>query len=193
MNVPPQAPVAEAAAGCGAPPEAVLPWALATALDDEYRARATYEAVLRRFGSVAPFSRIRAAEERHIAALEEAFHRYRLPLPPDRWRGRVTAPASLLQACRDGVRGEIGNYQMYDRLLTQVQAADVRAVFTNLRNASAYNHLPAFAACAGDPAPADPPTVRGTSRTPLVAGVIAGAALGVLLARADRASREAPV
>jgi len=44
--------------------------ALEEALDDEYRARATYDQVIRDFGPVLPFTRIREAEERHINALQ---------------------------------------------------------------------------------------------------------------------------
>lgn len=159
--------------------------ALATALDDEYRARATYETVIGAFGPVPPFSRIVGAEARHIAALEAVFQRYGLPLPPDRWRGRVAPPPSLAQACRDGVQGEIGNYRMYDRLLGRVSAPDVRAVFTSLRSASACNHLPAFEACAEayayPPAPGAPmPT---TEWSPLALGALAGAALGLMFLR----------
>jgi len=43
--------------------------ALHEALDDEYRAFATYDQVIHDFGSVRPFINIRAAENRHIDAL----------------------------------------------------------------------------------------------------------------------------
>ena len=43
--------------------------ALNEALDDEYRAFATYDQVLADFGEVPPFSNIREAEGRHIEAL----------------------------------------------------------------------------------------------------------------------------
>lgn len=97
----------------------------------------------------------------------------------------MTAPATLEQACHDGVAGEIGNYRMYDHLLAEVQAADVRVVFSHLRNASAYHHLPAFSACAGVPVPDIPPAAGTTPWTPLVAGIVTGAALSLLLRRAQ--------
>lgn len=122
--------------------------ALSMALDDEYRARATYQAVLRRFGQVPPFAAIVGAEQRHIEALLSLFARYGMTPPADRWSGAVAAPASLQQACFNGVLGEIGNYKMYEQLLTQVIEPDVRATFMNLHDASAYRHLPAFQACA---------------------------------------------
>jgi hypothetical protein len=122
--------------------------ALTMALDDEFRARATYRAVLDAYGPVAPFDAIVQAEQRHIDALLPLFDKYAVPLPADRWTGRVTAPATLSQACEAGVAGEIRNYRMYDALLTGMVEPDVRSVFLNLRNASAYCHLPAFQSCA---------------------------------------------
>ena len=124
-----------------------LPNALAMALDDEYRARATYQAVLMQYGPVLPFVNIVQAEQRHIDALLPLFGRYGISPPPDRWTGQVKPPSSLLESCEAGVAAEISNYRMYDTLLTQIGEPDVQTVFMNLRNASAYHHLPAFEAC----------------------------------------------
>jgi hypothetical protein len=126
----------------------ILPAALSMALEDEYRARATYQAVLARFGLVLPFRNIVQAEQCHIDALLPLFDRYGIPRPADRWAGVVVPPATLGQACEAGVAGEIRNYRMYDELLAQIAEPDVRNVFSNLRNASASEHLPAFQACA---------------------------------------------
>ncbi|HID45770.1 MAG TPA: DUF2202 domain-containing protein [Chromatiaceae bacterium] len=122
--------------------------ALLTAIDDEFRARATYQAVLDAYGNIAPFSMIEQAERRHITALASLFQQYGMAVPADRWTGNVAPPPSVLDACQAGVDAEIANYQMYDRLLQSVQDPQVRFVFTNLRNASAFHHLPAFQACA---------------------------------------------
>lgn len=138
-----------------------MPAALNMALDDEYRAHATYACVLDTFGPVLPFANIVHAEERHIAALLPLFQRYGVAMPADRWAGRVAPFASLREACEAGVAGEIRNYQMYDRLLDDVSEPDVRMVFANLRNASAYHHLPAFAACAASASTAVLPAVSG--------------------------------
>ncbi len=124
-----------------------LPSALATALDDEYRARATYQAVITHYGPVLPFVNIVQAEQRHIDALLALFGHHGVTPPTDRWSGQVSPPSSLRQACEAGVAAEIANYQMYDALLTQVSEPDVRTVFMNLRHASAYHHLPAFESC----------------------------------------------
>lgn len=45
------------------------------ALDDKYRARATYRKVIERFGSMRPFVDIVGAENRHVGALVWQFQR----------------------------------------------------------------------------------------------------------------------
>lgn len=69
------------------------------ALDDEYRAWATYGQVLADFGAVRPFSNILDAEARHVQALKGLFVRHGLPIPANTWPGRVARHASLKQAC----------------------------------------------------------------------------------------------
>jgi hypothetical protein len=49
--------------------------ALHEALDDEYRAWATYDQVIHDFGPERPFINIREAEARHIEALRSLFQR----------------------------------------------------------------------------------------------------------------------
>jgi hypothetical protein len=123
--------------------------ALAEALDDEYKARATYRAVIAAFGPVQPFVNIVASEERHIAALIALYGRYGLDPPADEWEGRIEAPASVMTACGAAVRGEEENAAMYQRLLAVVDKPDVRAVLLRLQSASRDRHLPAFRRCAG--------------------------------------------
>ena len=118
--------------------------ALVMAINDEYKARATYQAVLDKFGSVAPFANIVRSEATHIAALERLFNVYGLPIPPDTYAGHVQAPATLKDAAQIGVEAETANVAMYDNLLATVQEPDVRTVFTQLRSASQVKHLPAF-------------------------------------------------
>jgi len=123
----------------------LLAEALCEALHDEYQARAAYQQIIRAFGPVRPFTNILAAEERHVQALLVLFRRYEIPIPEDDWKGRVTLPASLREACEQGVAAEIGNAAMYDRLLAAAaNYPDVCNVFLNLQEASQYNHLPAF-------------------------------------------------
>ena len=125
--------------------------ALAEALDDEYRARATYEKVIAKFGPVRPFVNIVEAEERHIAALLRQFSRLGLDPAPDPWPGRVEASATLEEACAAGVAAEIGNGALYDRLIAQAQDPQIRDVMRQLRDASQERHLPAFRRCLSRP------------------------------------------
>lgn len=118
--------------------------ALSEALDDEYKARATYQSVIDKFGPVRPFVNIIEAEERHANALLRLFERFGVEPPRDRWAGRIQAPPSLVEACRAGVEAEIENAAMYDRLLAQVSDARAREVLMRLQEASQQRHLPAF-------------------------------------------------
>ena len=123
--------------------------ALNEALDDEYRAWATYDQVIADFGDVRPFTNIRAAEARHIQALCSLFGHYRLPVPGNPWNlETVTRYASLQEACEAGVVAEIANGEMYDRLLKVIQQQDIVAVLRNLQGASQQRRLAAFRRCA---------------------------------------------
>lgn len=122
--------------------------ALLDALDDEYRAWATYDGVIRDFGPERPFINIRDAEARHIEALATLFERYGLEMPENSWPGRAPRFASIREACEAGVEGEIANVALYERLMASTSRQDILAVFDNLRRASQENHLPAFRRCA---------------------------------------------
>ena len=121
--------------------------ALNEALDDEYRAWATYDRVIRDFGEVRPFINIRDAEARHIEALRSLFVRYGLPFPENPWHDRVPRYTSLREACVAGVAAEIENSRLYERLLESTGRQDILAVFRNLQEASQQRHLPAFQRC----------------------------------------------
>ena len=118
--------------------------ALNEALDDEYRAWATYDQVITDFGQVRPFSNIRESEARHIEALSALFTRHGLPVPHNLWPGEVARYASLQAACEAGVAAEIENGALYERLLASTQRPDIRRVFRNLQEASQERHLSAF-------------------------------------------------
>ena len=123
--------------------------ALDEAINDEYKALSTYEAVIVKLGSVRPFSMIKGAEEQHIASLKVIYDKYGLIVPENTWPSKVTAPVSLQEACQIGVDAEIANAALYDdKLLPAVEGyEDIVAVFTNLMNASEQKHLPAFEKC----------------------------------------------
>lgn len=123
--------------------------ALTEAIEDEYKARATYRLILNKFGAIRPFVNIVESEERHIRALMPLFSKYGIALPEDNWVQRVEVPASVQESCQAGVQAEIKNAQMYQRLLDLTQGyPDVQRVFLNLQSASQNNHLPAFQRCA---------------------------------------------
>jgi len=120
---------------------------LCEALDDERKAEATYEAIIERFGPVRPFVNIVDAETRHSMAVERQMHRLGIPIPPNMWSGKATAPATLKDACAAAIRAEIENIEMYDQMLPKIGDPAVRQTFLNLRAASHDNHLPAFRRC----------------------------------------------
>ena len=121
--------------------------ALHEALDDEFKAIATYDGVLADFGDVRPFTNIVQAERRHVRALAATFDRYGLPLPADTWPDRAPRYESIRAACAAGVEAEIENGAMYDRLIAVTTHADIIEVFENLQRASQENHLAAFRRC----------------------------------------------
>ena len=121
--------------------------ALREALQDEYKARATYRKVIEVFGPVRPFINIVEAEDRHASALIRQFERLGFQPPEDKWEGNVEAPSSIAAACSDAVAEEIKNAAMYDRLLGQINDPAIRKVLLNLQDASQNRHLPAFRRC----------------------------------------------
>ena len=117
-----------------------------TALQDEYRAQATYAQVLIDLGDVVPFSKIVEAEATHIAAISALFTSRELAVPGSEL-GEAPTYDTRLAACEAAVIGETGNIAIYDGLLLLELPNDVRNVFTNLRLASLEQHLPAFENC----------------------------------------------
>jgi hypothetical protein len=118
---------------------------LTAALDDEYRARATYRAILDTYGDVRPFVNIVESEERHIEALRRLCERYHVEIPADPWPARVSAPDSLAAACEAALEAERENGKLYERLMEAAAGwVDVEDTFRQLLRASRQNHLPAF-------------------------------------------------
>jgi hypothetical protein len=122
-----------------------LEGALTAALDDEYRARATYRAVLSAYGDLRPFANIVESEERHIETLRRVCERYGVEVPADPWPARFSAPDSLEAACRAAVEAERQNGALYEKLIEAAGGrSDVEETFRRLLTASQENHLPAF-------------------------------------------------
>lgn len=120
------------------------------ALDDEYKAQATYEAIIKKLGSIRPFIMIIRAEEQHISSLKSLFDKYGLIVPENPYTNKVVSPETLLDACTAGVSAELSNVSLYEETLLPTVSAyeDITLVFTNLMNASKEKHLPAFQRCA---------------------------------------------
>jgi hypothetical protein len=121
--------------------------AMIEAINDEYRARAFYTAVLNKFGPVRPFLNIVQAEDRHVQLWNRLFSQYGVPIPQDTFAGKLEAPGTLREACQMGVEAEIANVRMYDNFLRFVQESDLRAAFSQLRWVSQNNHQRAFERC----------------------------------------------
>ncbi len=123
--------------------------ALEKAIDDEYKALSVYESVIKKFGSVRPFSMIKGAEEQHIASLKNLFDKYGLKAPANTWTNKISIPATLQESCQIGVDAEIANAALYNNELLPAVTSyeDITLVFTNLMNASQQKHLQAFERC----------------------------------------------
>lgn len=124
--------------------------ALMAGIQDEYHAYAVYQAVIDQFGPVVPFTRIQASEAQHIAALEVLFNRYGIAVPAPEPLEDLPQFDSIADACALAAQAEIANFELYDSWIAQSRDyPDLVEVFTSLRNASEFNHLPAFEQCAG--------------------------------------------
>ena len=123
-----------------------IAWEALMSPDGEYAASAMYKAVIDKFGQVEPYVTIRAAEERHIAALVRQLDRYGVKVPANPYLGAVTAPVKLQNAAEAWAIGEIENVAMYDNLLAKSSDSNLNRVLTNLRASSQNSHLPLFKA-----------------------------------------------
>jgi hypothetical protein len=78
------------------------------------------------------------------------FERYGLDLPVPPTVTETPQFATLADACAAAQTAEIEYAALYDQWLAAVQDyPDLVQVFTALRDASLYQHLPAFERCAG--------------------------------------------
>ncbi len=132
-----------------AEPTAEIVDAMTAGILDEYHALAVYEAVIDQFGAVRPFTNIVRAEQKHIDAWAAMFERYDLPIPAAPAAVAVPEFASVAAACELGAAAEVANFDLYDEM-GEVFAGypDLQQVAATLRDASEYNHLPAFERCA---------------------------------------------
>jgi hypothetical protein len=112
-------------------------------LEDEYKARAQYNATISKFGEFLPFSNIIYSEEQHISMLQALFERYGVEVPEDHGSNFVLGFETKEDAFKLGVQAEIENIDMYEKFLKQDLNDDVKVVFERLMNASKH-HLQAF-------------------------------------------------
>jgi hypothetical protein len=132
-----------------AEPTAEIVDAMTAGILDEYHALAVYEAVIDQFGAVRPFTNIVRAEQKHIDAWAAMFERYDIPGPAAPTPMAAPEFESVAAACALGAAAEVANFDLYDEM-GEVFAGypDLQQVATVLRDASEYNHLPAFERCA---------------------------------------------
>jgi hypothetical protein len=129
------------AAAARSDPNPSLESMLTYAIQDEYSARAEYEAIVGKFGSMNPFSNIIPSEQSHITWLKDAYASRKLSVPADEASKHAVVPATLKNAFEIGVQAEIDNIVMYDRFLATVvvqkpENAASKTLFTHLRDAS---------------------------------------------------------
>jgi hypothetical protein len=120
---------------------------LTEAIREEYKARATYQAAIARFGDNTPFANVAQSEDEHVNAWRREFERLGLAVPEDTFSGKVAvaeAPGSL----RSGVAAEKGgrrpvrppNWRRPTPALIAIMRQQQRTV-------SLENHLVAFERC----------------------------------------------
>lgn len=118
---------------------------LTVLIEDEYKARAEYVALVEKFGEVAPFINLIKAETNHINALANQFNIYGLEVPADNGSEFAVVPATLAEAYAIGIQAEISNIALYENFLKQDFPVTIERTFTNLMNAS-VKHLATFEA-----------------------------------------------
>lgn len=116
---------------------------LVAAIQDEYKARAEYDALIGAFGEARPFTNIINAEANHIDALEQLFEAYGIAVPEDNGAQSAVVPDTLAEALKAGINAEINNIAMYEGFLKQDLPEAVKTVFQSLQAAS-ENHQAAF-------------------------------------------------
>ena len=120
---------------------------LAEAIQEEYTAMNTYQAVINTLGDVQPFVRIARSEQQHVNALIRVAQRFGVDVPENAGEVAEIEWSTLTEACQMGVIFEQVDAALYDELLLNITNPMLIRVYTNLQRASLNNHLPAFEAC----------------------------------------------
>lgn len=133
-------------------PVATLPddhvLALRTAIDNEYRARASYLAVIKRFGPVKPFNMIIRTQEQNVSILKALFDKYGIEVPADQY-GNIAIEGSIEKNCQlNADTNRLYSKVYQDELLPAVQNyEDIKTVLHRLIQSRENNFLPAFQQC----------------------------------------------
>lgn len=120
---------------------------LTEAINEEYKARATYVAAIARFGDNTPFANIAQSEDAHVEAWKREFDRLGLAIPADTFAGNVAPAATAKDACAAGVAAEKADVALYERLMKETTDAQLLAVMEQQRKVSLEQHLVAFERC----------------------------------------------
>ena len=130
-------------AGALVDPSYTLEEMLTYAIQDEYAAKAEYQAIQDAFGVVRIYSNILKAEAQHVETLLPLFETYEITVPAEITPDQIVLPVDLATSYRLAVEAEINNIAMYEAFLKEELPEDVQFVFENLQNAS-ESHLVAF-------------------------------------------------
>lgn len=120
---------------------------LALAIQEEYTAMNTYQAIMAKLGEIQPFSRIARSEQKHVNALIRVAERYGVEVPENAGAIADIEWTTYAEACQLGVTFEQLDADLYDELLPKTTNPALVRVYTNLQRASLNKHLPAFEAC----------------------------------------------
>ena len=120
---------------------------LALAIQEEYAAMNTYQAIMNELGEIQPFLRIARSEQQHVNALIRVAERFGVEVPENAGEVADIEWTTFEEACQLGVTFEQIDADLYDELLPNTTNPILIRVYTNLQSASLNNHLPAFEAC----------------------------------------------
>ncbi len=122
--------------------------ALAKTLDNEYKLQAYYQAVINKFGDRTPFSMIIGAETQHIAVITSLDEKYSVTPVANQWSNQSYSLNTFQTSCQTSAAYERSTVDLLNGVLPQVSSyPDITQVFTNIKEASLNNHLPAFEKC----------------------------------------------
>jgi hypothetical protein len=120
---------------------------LAAAIQEEYTAMNTYQAIMNELGEIQPFFRVARSEQQHVNALIRVAERFGVEVPENAGEVAEIEWSTLEEACQLGVTFEQMDAALYDELLPNTTNPVLIRVYTNLQRASLNSHLPAFEAC----------------------------------------------